>query len=162
MAALKAGVPAPNVALPLVGGGSFNLGESLKRGPVLLAFFKVTCPVCQMAFPFIERIFKATNGGSQTVQFVGIVQNEPKDAQAFMREYGVTFPVALDDTNSYPASNAYGLTNVPSLFLVGPNGRIEVSSVGFSKRDFEQIAIIAGASKPLFTAQDAVPDFKAG
>ena len=63
-----------------------------------------------------------------------------KDAHAFAREYGVTFPIAIDDeANHYAVSNAYGLTNVPTLFYIAPSGEIEVSSVGWSKSDVEEV-----------------------
>ena len=62
------------------------------------------------------------------------------------------------NTAAWTASNAYGLTNVPSLFLVQPDGKIALSSVGWAKQDFEQLASVAGAPKPMFTAKDAVPE----
>src|SRR5207245_7768002 len=83
----------------------------LSRGPVVAAFFKISCPICQYAFPFLERIYKAY--GKKNVSIIGISQNNKKDTAGFLREFGITFPILLDDTNTYPVSNAYGLTNVP-------------------------------------------------
>ncbi len=115
MAALTSGTKAPDFTLPTIDGGKFSLSEELARGPVVLAFFKVSCPVCQFAFPFLQRIFKAY--ASKNVTIVGISQNGRQDTAAFLQEFGVTFPVLLDDPNTYPVSNAYGLTNVPTMFL---------------------------------------------
>src|SRR5579864_2548415 len=138
MATLDAGVRAPEFSLSAVDGKVVSLKDALKKGPVLLAFFKVSCPVCQYAFPFFERVFQSNGGANVTV--LGVSQDNAKNTQAFMREYGVTFPVAVDDGSSgYPTSNAYGLTNVPTVFLVAPGGEIEVSSVGWSKQDVEAI-----------------------
>ena len=111
--------------------------EALQKGPVLLAFFKISCPVCQYALPFLERVFRANH--SSNVSVLGISQDDARDTQKFLREFGVTFPVALDDPGNYAVSNAYGLTNVPSLFYIVPSGEIEVSSVGWSKGDVEAI-----------------------
>ena len=111
MSALTAGTSAPDFTLQSMDGKQFSLKDALKRGPVVLAFFKISCPVCQFAFPFLERIYKSHGGKKVTI--VGVSQNSKKDTAAFVKEYGVTFPVLLDDTDSYPASNAYGLTNVP-------------------------------------------------
>ena len=55
MPALTSGIKAPNLTLPTTHGEKFSLSDALKRGPVVLAFFKVTCPVCQYAFPLYER-----------------------------------------------------------------------------------------------------------
>ncbi len=52
MAALTAGAKAPDFELKAMDGKRFVLREELARGPVVLAFFKVSCPVCQYAFPF--------------------------------------------------------------------------------------------------------------
>ena len=72
----------------------------------MLAFFKVSCPTCQYALPFHERLFKAYKG--QQVSLVGVSQNKPKIPKAFAKEFGISFPLLLDDTEVYPVSNAYG------------------------------------------------------
>ena len=165
MGALNAGLAAPDFVLPTTGGTQFALKDALARGPVVLAFFKVSCPVCQYAFPFLERIYKAYGGKNVTV--VGISQDKQRDTQAFQREYGITFPVLLDDPNSYPVSNAYGLTNVPTVFWIAQDGEIEISSVGWSRQDMEQIhrkmaKQTESGVLPLFKPGEDVRDFRAG
>jgi peroxiredoxin len=165
MAALTVGTSAPDFTLPTMDGKQFSLKETLLRGPVLAVFFKISCPVCQFALPYLERIFKAY--GNRNVTIVGISQNEKKDTATFIREYGVTFPVLLDDTNSYPVSNVYGLTNVPSLFWIAPDREIEISSVGWNRKEIDEINQKAGETsgkKPptIFQPGENVPDFRAG
>jgi peroxiredoxin len=141
------------------------LKETLERGPVALVFFKVSCPTCQYALPFYERLFKAYK--NQHVTLVGVSQNDAKDTAAFAKEFGVSFPLLLEDTRSYPVSNAYGLTNVPTTFWIASDGEIEVTSVSWVKAEFEQInrkMAEAGqiAALPLFQPGEAVQDFRAG
>ena len=98
---------------------------------------------------------------------IGISQNDAKDTAAFIKEFGITFPVLLDDTGSYPVSNAYGLTNVPTIFWIAQDGEIEVSSVGWVKADFEEInrrMADAGKIAPavMFKPGEDVRDFRAG
>jgi hypothetical protein len=98
---------------------------------------------------------------------VGISQNDSKDTAAFAKEFGVTFPILLDDTRTYPVSNAYGLTNVPTIFWVAQDEEIEVSSVAWVKADFDQInrkMAEAGKAAPaaVFKAGEEVRDFRAG
>ncbi len=95
MAALVSGVEAPEINLSYLDGRKFSLAEARKKGPVVAAFFKVSCPVCQLAFPYLERIFKAYNKSS-TFTFVGVSQDNAADTKAFNRSFGVTFPVLLD------------------------------------------------------------------
>src|SRR5579862_177169 len=165
MAALTAGATAPNFKLPTMGGKEFSLRDALVRGPVVAAFFKISCPVCQYAFPFLERIYNLHAGPK--IAIVGVSQNVKKETNAFIKEYGITFPVLLDDTETYPASNAYGLTNVPSIFWIAQDGEIEVSSVGWDREDIEEInrraaEINGGAVKPLFYSGEQVADSRAG
>jgi peroxiredoxin len=165
MGALAAGVKAPEFDLKTSDGKPFSLGAELARGPVVLAFFKVSCPTCQYAFPFLERLYKAY--GNKGVSLVGVSQNDAKDTTAFAQQFGVTFPILLDDTHKYPVSNAYGLTNVPTIFWIAQDGEIEISSVGWLKADFEQInrrMAENGKIAPvtLFRAGEDVRDFRAG
>jgi len=165
MAALTAGTKAPDFDLKTIDGKRFSLQDALRRGPVVLAFFKVSCPVCQYAFPFLERLHRAY--GQNGVTLAGISQNDPKDTAAFMREFGVTFPVLLDQPDNYPVSNAYGLTNVPTVFWIGQDGEVEVSSVGWVKADFEEInrrMAELGKTAPatVFKPGDDVRDYRPG
>lgn len=169
MAALPAGSKAPDFSLPAVfsgkDGGKFSLQAALQQGPVLAAFFKVSCPVCQYTLPFLERIYQAQRGKKVTV--VGISQNDQRDTAAFLKEYCVTFPTLLDDPNGYAVSNAYGLTNVPTLFLIGQDGQIGVSSVGWVKQEVEDIhrKLSEAQQTPvlsIFKPSEDVRDFRAG
>jgi len=165
MAALTAGTSAPDFKLQTMDGKQFSLRDALTHGPVIAAFFKVSCPVCQYAFPFLERIYKAYGGKNVTI--VGISQNKKKDTAAFTKAYGVTFPILLDDANTYPVSNQYGLTNVPTIFWIARDGEIEISSVGWERKAIEETnqkaAKINGEGpRPVFRADEQVPDFRAG
>jgi hypothetical protein len=79
--------------------------------------------------------------------------------------YGVTFTSLIDDGLS--ASGNYGITHVPSVFLVSKDRTIRQTIVGFNKSDLEklckQLAEYADVSyKPLFSAADEVPEMKPG
>jgi peroxiredoxin len=165
MAALPAGSKAPDISLAALDGGRFSLQDALNKGPVLVAFFKVSCPVCQYTFPYLERIYKSH--GDKKVTVVGVAQNDQRDTASFLKEYGVTFRTLLEDPNDYSVSNAYGLTNVPTLFLIGQDGQIEISSVGWVKQDVEDInrklaAVQQTPPVAIFNPGEEVRDFRAG
>jgi peroxiredoxin len=131
----------------------------LADGPVLLAFFKSTCPVCQMTLPFLERIHAGRNPGSLAIY--GVSQDDAATTQEFAGEFGITLPLLLDTEESgYPASNAYGLSHVPSLFRVDPDGTIGWSLEGFNKKEFLAMAAQAGVNP--FHPGENVPEWKAG
>ncbi len=165
MPALAVGKRAPDLQLKTLEGKEFSLRETLGRGPVVLVFFKVSCPTCQYALPFYQRLFRSYK--NQRVTLVGVSQNNPDETAAFAKEFGVSFPLLLDEAISYPASNAYGLTNVPTIFWIGTDGSVEVSSVGWSRPDFEQInrrmaEATAIAAAPMFQPGEEVRDYRAG
>jgi cytochrome c biogenesis protein CcmG/thiol:disulfide interchange protein DsbE len=165
MAALSPGISAPDFNLPTIKDEKFSLRAALARGPVVAAFFKVSCPVCQYAFPFLERIYQAH--GKRSVTWVGISQNGKKDTLAFLKEYGVSFPVLLEDLDRFVVSNAYGLTNVPTIFWIAQHQTIELASVGWSRPDILEINGRAAAAAgdelvPVFAPGEQVADFRPG
>ena len=164
MTHIVAGNIAPEFSLKGMDGKNYSLGALLERGPVVAAFFKISCPVCQFTFPFLERMFKRYGG--EGVTFLGISQDDARSTKEFAAEYGVSFPIALDE-KGYPASNAYALTNVPTIFLIEADGTVGVSSMGFDKKDLETIASKLAergkiAPAALFRPDEKVPANKPG
>ena len=166
MTHIVAGNTAPNFSLKALDGKEFSLSAALQKGPVLLAFFKIGCPVCQFTFPFLERLYQRNK--SSNVAIVGISQNGAEKTANFIKEYGVTFPVLLDlEEKGYIVSNTYGLTIVPTLLLVDSDGSVLVSSMGFVRADIESIAAQLAergklAKAPLFKPADSVPANRPG
>ena len=163
---LPNGAKAQEFALTSTTGQPVILSELIKRGPVVVAFFKVSCPTCQYAFPYFQRLSQVHK--PEAVSVVGISQNDLSDTEAFMKKYGVTFPVAIDDSRHYVVSNAYKLTNVPTAYLVDRDGKIQVSSVGWARNDIEEInlklSMMDPAQKPhpIFKPGEEVAEYKAG
>jgi peroxiredoxin len=159
------GIVAPKFSLKATDGKEYSLAALLERGPVVIGFFKISCPVCQFTFPFLQRIADRFAGKNATV--IGVSQDDARSTKEFNQEYGVKFPTLLDDEDGYPVSNEYGITNVPTVLLVGTNGKAEVSLVGFDKAGLEKIAAVLAqrdkaASAPLFKPSEVIPDFKPG
>ena len=164
MAALPVGAKAPAISLPSTNGETVTLAEALKKGPVLAAFFKVGCPTCQFTAPFLERLHQTYAGPKFTLW--GISQDDARDTRDFFEEFDVEFPTLIDSTG-YPVSNQYGITSVPSIFLISPDGKIQVTSEGFAKRDLEQIAAevaraTGATAETLFKPSEIVPEIKPG
>lgn len=164
MPKLEAGMPAPTFTLADSTGRSYTLADALKKGPVLAAFFKISCPVCQFTFPFLQRMYESY--GDSKVSFWGISQDNAADTQEFLREFGVKFPSLLD-SDGYKVSKQYSLTNVPSLFFIQPDGKVQTASVGFAKRDIETIAsevakVSGKPGQPVFRPGEKVPEYKPG
>jgi peroxiredoxin len=153
---------APEFDLPSLAGGRKRLQDLLASGPVLLAFYKGTCPTCQLTFPFLQRL--ESGKSADAPQVVAISQDDARTTAEFNRRYGVSFLTLLDPPVEgalrYPASNAYRITNVPTLFLVEQDGRVSLSVTGFDKAELERLGRRFGVE--IFTAAERVPVLQPG
>lgn len=153
---LEAGAKAPEFELRDAAGTQYSLTGLLKDGAVLLAFYKISCPVCQLTFPFLERL-----SASNTVRIFGISQDDGDATRAFEERFGITFPSLLDASKAgYPVSNGFGISSVPSIFLVEQDGTISQAFCGFSKRDLLALGKRMGVEP--FKAGEKVPETKPG
>lgn len=149
---------APGFRLRDLQGGWQALDDLVSAGPVLLAFFKITCPVCQLTLPFLDRIHKDAQGA---LRVYGVSQDDAEWTRDFNRRFGITFPTLLDSAgDDYPAGNAFGITTVPTLFLVERHGAISWLLEGFVKREIQSLAGKFGVNP--FRPDENVPEWKAG
>jgi len=155
---------APGFTLKSLDGKEYALAKLLQNGPVVVAFFKISCPVCQFTFPYLQRL--AERHAGDTAAVICVSQDDVRGTKEFNREYGVTFPTLLDEPG-YPVSNAYGLSMVPTIFLIEPDGKVKISCMGFDKGDLEKIAAELSqrrkiAAVPLFRPDEVIPAQKPG
>jgi len=166
MPLLAPGTPAPDFELPDADGKKRSLSSERSRGPVLLVFYKISCPTCQFVLPFVDRLWKRLWGSAVTV--LAVSQDPPDDTAAFNREFGMEMPSVFDgEEEGYPVSEQYGIAHVPALFLVEPDGVISYSGAGWVKAEFEELLErLAGAAGmerlELFEPGEDVPDFRGG
>jgi peroxiredoxin len=153
---LAPGSEAPDFRLGDVNGYETTLKSMLAKGKVLLVFFKISCPTCQLTLPFLERLYK---GGRIAV--TGISQDDAEDTDAFSRHLELSFPVLLDlKETKYLTSNAFRISTVPSLFLVTEGGSIEWTLHGFSRNAIQELG--ERLDSVVFRPEDRVPELKPG
>src|SRR2546427_5075029 len=132
MTHIVAGNTAPGFSLKALDNKEYSLCTVMARGPVVAAFFKISCPVCQFTFPFLERLYRRYGGDGGT--FLGISQDDARSTMRFSKEYGVTFSILIDDENGYVASHAHGLSHVPTNFFIDTDGPLQGSLIGVHKQ----------------------------
>lgn len=167
---LAEGRLSPDVNLASLDGKTYRLAEILQsRKPVVMAFYKATCPVCQLTLPFVERLARA----HPELAVWAVSQDDADETGEFVDSYELTLPVLLDE--ALQKSVEFELTNVPSIFLIGKEGRIEQTIIGFDKNGLERLHTTLGRDEsidsetlteplfcPLFTPEDQVPEFRPG
>ncbi len=94
-------------------------GVDVGREPLALFFYKVTCPVCQMAAPKADVLGRAYPGHVR-----GVGQDPAPRLAQFAGDYGAGQVDPVADLAPYDVSNAYGIEAVPTLFVLDADGTI--------------------------------------
>jgi cytochrome c biogenesis protein CcmG, thiol:disulfide interchange protein DsbE len=127
-------VPSPLVgraaapfALSTMDGKALTL-DAHRGKVVVLNFWASWCyPACYDEAPALERGWRAYRDRGLVV--IGVdIQDTPEAAQKFIRDFGLTFPVARD--NGGKVSIDYGVYGVPETFFVDRKGMIRAKHVG--------------------------------
>jgi thiol-disulfide isomerase/thioredoxin len=93
---------------------------ALRGEPAVINFWASWCGPCQREAPAIEAFARELRGHAR---LVGVNWNDTLGgANAFIRRYHWTFPNLRDDDGS--VGNAYGLTGLPTTFILDARGRI--------------------------------------
>jgi thiol-disulfide isomerase/thioredoxin len=99
--------------------------SSLHGKPAVINFWASWCTPCRQEAPELERFARSHPG----VAVVGVDWNDAAgSARAFIRRFGLTYRVLRDDSGS--AGTAYGLSGLPTTFVLGPDGRIAATLRG--------------------------------
>jgi len=124
--ALTIGTVAPEFTLPQLDGDQISLSQFRGR-PVLVNFWASWCAPCRSEMPALQQV--ATQYAGSGLVVIGINQLEDvPTVQGFVREFGLTFPIALDRDGV--TSRAWRVYGIPQTYLVGPDGMIRKAWVG--------------------------------
>ncbi len=164
MAVLAPGSSLPPLTLQHADGRRADL----PRGETLWAFFKTTCPTCELLWPYLDRLSTLARGTGTGI--VAVSQDDAATTDAFYDRLGIGIGVpALFDPPPWKASEAVGLSSVPTLLLVEQNGRIRETFEGFQKVKMEELAArfaarngTPGAVESFFRPGELVPALRPG
>jgi thiol-disulfide isomerase/thioredoxin len=119
----------------------------------LLVFFETDCPTCQLALPYLNELV------GDSVQVIGISQDDEKTTREFVRQMGIQYPVQLD--NDLALSRAYDPQSVPTAYLLDEGGQVQSTLVGFDKQGLNDLASSLG-HVAIAPANDGAPAWKPG
>jgi peroxiredoxin len=111
---------APDFSLPRLGGGEIRLSDYREQKPVILTFFATWCPNCRRDMPAMSMVYGDI---SDRIEFIGIDLEERSDiVEKFIRESGISFPIALDQDGSVGEMYGIGYTNTH--VFIGKSGDV--------------------------------------
>jgi cytochrome c biogenesis protein CcmG, thiol:disulfide interchange protein DsbE len=122
VAAPQVGFAAPDFSLQTLEGGTYTLSD-LRGQVVLVNLWATWCPPCRAEMPAIQKVYAEYQG--QGLVVLGInstVQDDLPAVAPFITEYGLTFPILLDDTGK--VSSMYQLRSLPSSYFIDREGVI--------------------------------------
>ncbi len=150
---IAAGTTAPSFTLPDAMTGE-AVTDPWHGGRTVVAFFKVTCPVCKMVAPKLTAL---AEGGARVVA----VGEDPSAAlQRYATEEGQRVQT-VSEASPYVVSDAYGISTVPTLFLVEPDGTVAEAIGGWDRDRWNAVAAAFGASA-ISDDADGLPVFRPG
>jgi thiol-disulfide isomerase/thioredoxin len=131
---IRRGQPAPEFALPRIDGtpGTLALGP-LRGQVVVLDFWATWCPPCIAMLPEMDALHRAWS--DRGVAFLGINSDgggsTRADIDRFLAEHPMRYPVGLDEGD---VGGLYKVEALPTLVVIGRDGSVRKSFVGFTSR----------------------------
>jgi thiol-disulfide isomerase/thioredoxin len=122
----RPGAPAPQIALPVVGGGRSDL--TADRGKVVLVNFWATwCEPCKSEMPGLQQLADQLRDQPFRLYSVDLQEDAPQ-IQTFEQQYGLNLYAVIDDNGD--VVRAYGVRALPSTFLIDQKGILHLQRLG--------------------------------
>ena len=125
---LKPGTTAPDFILPMPNGYRVQLAK-FKGKYVLLDFWASWCPDCRKDIPAVKAMYEKYG---KNVVFIGVSFDTDRDRWAkCVADNGMTWRQVseLKRMREAKIAQTYGVQWIPSMTLVGPDGKVVLSTV---------------------------------
>jgi len=126
----KVDYAAPALTLNDLEGNPHSLDDYLGQ-VVLVNLWATWCPPCLEEMPVFESFYRDHSAGGFLI--IAINDGDPlSDAQEFVENYGLTFPVWSDP--QYLSEQTFETMNLPSSYVIDRQGRVRLRWVGAISR----------------------------
>lgn len=129
---LPQGEAAPACVAPVLDSGKALSLADYKGQVVYLDFWASWCGPCRESFPFMNELNAELAGKGLHIIAVS-VDKTAADARRFLARYPAQFTTLLDTSGACPA--AYRVRGMPSSYLIGRDGTLRGTIVGFHDSD---------------------------
>jgi thiol-disulfide isomerase/thioredoxin len=126
--------PAPDFKLPGIEG--YVQLSDLKGKVVYLDFWASWCLPCKKSFPWMNGMKQ--RHADQGFEIVAVnLDKERVLADEFLSQMDVNFAIAFDESGETAAD--YKLRGMPSSYLIGRDGKVYATHIGFREKDKEKL-----------------------
>jgi len=123
--------PAPGFSLPARGGSTIDLSQ-YKGQVVMINFWASWCVPCRQEMPLLDSIYKKYKPLGFTLLSVN-VEPDQKDAESFLKQTPVTFPVVFDAKSK--VSGLYNVQGMPTTVFIDRKGNVRLMHVSYKAGD---------------------------
>ncbi|HLA41932.1 MAG TPA: redoxin domain-containing protein, partial [Aggregatilineales bacterium] len=117
---LEVGMQAPDFSAPLLGSGEEVALSDYRGEVVFLNMWATWCGPCHREAPALQSYYESYGGDFEILAMnVGETSDQ---ARGFVNQYGLTFPVLMDEFNQ--VAGVYELTAYPTTYVIGRDGVI--------------------------------------
>ena len=124
---------APNFNITSLEGENFNT-DSLKGKTIFLNFFTLSCPMCMLELPQLEKEIWQKYKSRDDIVILSIGrEHSNNELNKFYHKKGFSFPMAAD-TNRFIYS-LFAEKFVPRNIIIDKTGKIIFTKVGYNKKE---------------------------
>jgi thiol-disulfide isomerase/thioredoxin len=123
---IAVGEKAPDWELKDPAGKAHRLSDYAGK-VVVMDFWATWCGPCQMAMPGVQAVHEEFKG--KPVEVFGMNCWESADPERLMKEKGYTYGLLL---NADSVAKDYGVSGIPTFYVIGKDGKVAYSGVGFN------------------------------
>lgn len=136
---IRVGQTVPDIKWTQTDGKTVSI-KDLRGKVVMLQFTASWCGVCRKEMPFIERDIWQKHKDNKDFYLVGIDRDEPKaTVEAFAKQTGVTYPLALDPGADLFAQFALRESGITRNVLVDRDGKIVMTTRLYNEKEFQKL-----------------------
>lgn len=123
--------PAPDFSALTLDGSTVSLADFRGQKRVVVAFWASWCGPCRLEMPSLIEFYKKNHSDSSDFEILAVsIDEDTKAAENFATAQKLNFPVLLDP--SQKVANAYGVEGIPTMFVIGKDGKVIFGHTGYS------------------------------
>lgn len=126
--------------------GNLHSLEDYRGKVVVMDFWATWCAPCKIAMPGLQDLSDKYKDRGLVVLGVNTWEGAgPQEAIDYMNEHGYTYSLLLEGDD---VAEAYGLSALPTFFVIGVDGKVIMNRAGFTRAGEQQLVELIERTLP--------------